>query len=277
MKRVKGFTLIEVLTSTAIVGVLVLILTTLTVFVSSRYQEVKNRLNAEYMASRAEVILRQYFSAAINMGTAVGATVANPLAADEGQILNGIDWDQVGDTANWTHFASFWRETSTQRGAQLYGGFPMRTFMWYREPSRDTSGVIFIDGGAGGVGAAAPQFGGGQGDEFIDRVSGLRITKIAHTTFAKVAALDVMIRIRYHPNNQQSPNWCPQADINAGAGGCNAVPLGNFKDIERNFRIVLQNNLLRQRGTGTGRAVDSEERMLGNVYFFRMVVPTRWD
>ena len=243
MKNQKGFTLVELVVGAGLVGMIGLILGALIIYSTGRYHEVRERLEAELAAARAENILRYYFSSAIAFDStaAPGANVA-------GGILD-FDWDQIADPgANWSLLATFWREDSTQRGGAAtgggtYGGWPRATAMWYRRPSRTTSGVLFIDGGNSRL-AMQPSY-NEQGGGFIDRLSTLQMTKVAHDRHPSLTAVDIRFTIRYHTSHSNGFNWCPVLDINANASGCGgAGPRAAIKDIERSFRILLQNNLL---------------------------------
>ncbi len=274
MIRQKGFSLIEMTVSTGLVAVIALILGTLMMYATVRFQEVRGRLEAEYTAARAESLLRSYFESAIDVGN--GA----PGPGNEGGILN-FNFNERSDSVDWTLIATFWRETSTQRGGAaagggLYGGDPRPTAMWYRRPSRTTSGMIFVDNGSN-VNSMAPSYAGL--DTIIDRVSLLSFDRIFAGTSGKVSAVEVTIHIRYHSQPDSGQSWCPIADINAGIAVCVAPTVSSARDIERSFRIILQNNLKNFRGAATpGNAtVNEEQRMLGNIYFFRLLNPVRWN
>ena len=272
----KGFTLIEIVVAAAIVGILVLIVSTLVNIVSMRYYETWGRLEAELAASRAENILRNYFSQAVdisNVSPALGGA-AVVLAGTLGQV-RPVLFDQIADPgADWSSLAAFVREDSSGRGTNAYGGDLRRTAMWFRRPSFNTSGVLFFRTWNDAL-PASPSY----NDPYIDRISLLEIRRNVMPFVAKAASLDFRIHIRYHTNHVNGFNWCPQADILIGANGCNPNParLAATRDFEKNFRIVLQNNLIKTAVVTQHSPTSQEERMFGGLYFFRMLIPASWD
>lgn len=277
-KSARGFTLPELIVATAIVGIVALLAGSLVTFVSTKYFEVKERLEANLEAAKAESLLRQYFSQAVDLvndvdyfGGSENISFTNPL---HGEIRNGIDYDQISDmSTDWSTLAVFLRETST--GLNLAGGKGYtalkRTAMWYRRPSLTTAGVLFIGPGTSGV-TLKPSY----SDPHIDHLSRIYIKKNLVGTTDHLASLDITIDIRYHPFSGQDLNWCPQKDIASGAHGCSAYKT-SFKDVEHSFRILLQNNLVKEMGVTSDSPIISEQRVMGSLYFFRAIFPLGWN
>lgn len=276
MKSQKGFTLIELISGTGILAILVLVSTVLVSWAIARFMNVKERLTAEATAYQAEVFFRNTFSQAIDIAFTPGV-IPVVLPGNTGRIRHAainlvsspntatFTFDQMSDTAAWTPIALFYREQSVGLSGATGNnsiGRPLRTSIYYREPTPTTSGVLFFNMGArAGLG---PSY----ADPFIDRVSMLSISKIRHRQHDKVASIEVQLNIRYHPNLRFGRTWCPANDILAGAAGCNANV--SWRDFQKTFTVPLINNLMKPSGTFANSPVTSEERSLGNLYFFRL-------
>lgn len=270
----KGFTLAELITSTAIASVLVMLIALAVNMISGTFMQKREKMAAEETAARAEVLFKLVFSQAVRLraGVTGGALDSGgAIASGIGEVRDGIVYDQIADTGSaYTGIAVFLREASPALQGVTYG-VPTRTAIWYRRPETTSSGVIFFDMG-NVAGNLSPTY----ADQFIDRVSYLSITKRTHPVLTDVLTnLDVVLRIRYHAASNGRFNWCPQLDIANAVVGCTVA--ANWADVERRFSIVLRNNMLRSASSTdlSSTAVTTEERILGNLYFFQPVLPTR--
>lgn len=274
-RSARGFTLPELIVATAIVGIIALLAGSLVTYVSTKYFEVKERLEANLEAAKAESLLRQYFSQAVDLTDSVsyfgGSETISFGNNSTGEIRNGIDYDQISDMAtDWATLAVFLRESSTGLGNPGSTSLK-RTAMWYRRPSLTTAGILFIDPGNSGA-TLQPSY----SNPYIDHLSRIKIDKNPIGASSILSSLDITIAIRYHPFSGENLNWCPQKDIASGANGCGTYKT-SFKDVERNFRILLQNNLVKPYGTTINFPVKSEQRVMGSLYFFRAIFPLGWS
>ncbi len=270
----RGFTLMQVLTGAAMMAIVGLIISGVFQWLNNEFLSVSERLKAETMAARAETLLRQYFAQAVyiqNTGNPPGA--ANGPGMIRAEIPAGnpnqILYDQIADVPTWRTIAVFQREFSVGDAVvpAAWRADARRTAIFYRGPSATTSGVLFIDDGS--ADPMVPSY----ADIYIDRLTYLSITKNRHPTFDRVASLDIRMRFRYHLPGR-TRNWCPQLDITNGVAGCTGVQ--NHREIEASFNILLRNNLLRAPGANmASTGSNAEERVLGNLYFFRPYLPVR--
>lgn len=284
MRNERGFTLSEVVTSLGVFAVLVLIASALSSWAIYRYYSIRDRLIAESMGFQAETIFKNTFGQALDiefLDSSLPTSVTEP--SPTGRIYSNIGstgflFDQMGDSATWQNIAIFYRENGTglRAGTGAVRGAPSPTFVYYRRPSPTTSGVIFFNLSTPPTNGAfiSPDY----SDLFIDRVSTFGITKYRHAIYDKVTNIEVLLRIRYHMFTGSGRNWCPQRDIQNGAGGCGLM--SNWKDLEKRFTVTLKNGLMKPAGmTSPGQpyVVSGDERTLGNLYFFRLVSPMRYQ
>jgi len=270
MLNKKGFSLAEVLTATGIATIGLAVLMSLYMTINSHFIGTRERFQAQATASHAEYLLRLIFSQAINLQSV--ASLPNNPGAGSGQIYNGINFPTIASApGDWTTLAVFLREAAHLQGTG--NGSLKQTAVWYRRPSATTSGVLFID-----TGAAVAWPGGGvqpsYSDDYIDRISYLSIQVNTHPSYApQVVSLDFHLRIRYHLDPSTGTNWCPQADIGVTAG---CATKATWRDLDQTFSVVAHNNILHNAGAlMTTSGVSSEERVLGNLFFFSPILPTK--
>mgnify|MGYP001423346280 FL=1 len=256
----------------AILAVFNLIVATLFSFLSMEFNSTRDRFAAEEMAARAESVMTLLFSQAINVEFLNGNPTGD-LAANRGRIRDAgggapLVYDQIGDIAapGWATLAIFQREMSPANF-----GTPIKTAVFFRRPEPTTSGMIFIDPGSNTAADMRPNY----SDEFLDRIVFFRMEKRRHATLNVTTRLDFTIRFRYHLASTRTTTWCPQLDRDNLVAGCTNV--ATYRDIERNFSVLLRNNLVRPAGAASMASTGSafEERVLGNLFFFRAVIPRR--
>ena|GEM_PF-1645012 len=298
MARQKGFTLIELMVGLGVLSVLILLATVLSTWATYRYFSVRDRLLTETIAYQAENIFRGVFGQAVDVaftGSFSADGLPEALAGRTGQIyddgvaLTGqperrrFDFDRISASKPWMRVATFYRENSTGittglgvkgAGATAKGG-SLPTMVFYRSPTVDKSGVIFFDLSSLNNNNAlkTPDY----GDVFIDRISSFEIVKTRHVnpSFNKTTSIEVNLKFRYHLFAGGKASWCPMEDISSGASGCSNGSVS--RDIERHFVVTLGNNLLKAAGSGYfGSVSKEEERVMGDLYFFRMSAPARW-
>ncbi len=284
MKGQKGYTLSELVTGLGIFSILILIASVLSSWAISRYYSVRDRLLAESVSYKAETLFRNVYGQAIDVEFDNGIVPAT-LGGLSGRIhhtsLTGptsaeFSFEQLSAASDWTRVSLFYREQATglTGGATPTAvGDVRRTAVFYREPTATTSGVIFFNLSSPATSSADMQ--PTYDEAFVERVSAFGITKQRHPFQNKTTSIEVLIRIRYfmYPNGGQ--NWCPQPDIAAGAGSC-ALQTA-WRDLERRFNVLLANNLIKAEGSFTHSTVLGEERTLGNLYFFRLSLPMRYQ
>lgn len=276
MNGQKGFTLSELTIGLGVFSILVLIASVLSSWAIYRYYSVRDRLLAEQVAYKGEVLFRNIYGQAVDV-TFLNGTVPANLPSNTGRIFhNRVDgskrffrFDRMSASTNWTRISSFYREQATGGRGQL-----MNTAVFYREPTVDTSGVIFFDINSPSTnrGNLTPDYEGA----FIERVTSFEMTKYGSPVADKTTSVEVMFRVRYHMFSGGRRSWCPQADIQLGTGQCANIQTG-FRDLERRFLVVLSNNLIKVGGSYENSAVRSEERTMGGLYFFRTVFPVRYQ
>ncbi len=270
MRLQRGFSLTELVIAAGIGTLVVFIIGGVANMAVNNYLRMTEKMEAQEVAVRAEVLLKTVFSQALEIHHTPGTIPAN-LGNNPGRILNGIDFNRIADTpAAWTALAVFLRE-SAQSAPGMQNGIPRKTAIWYRRPeaAQNTSGVIFVDMGPAPGAVPGPTMSPDYADQYIDRVSRLRMVKNRHPLYDRVVSLDVELAIRYHTSRNTPRTWCPAADIGVLAA-CN--PNSHWADYEHRFTILLKNNLLR-RTTDFGLAGGFEERVLGPVFSFHPVLP----
>lgn len=271
MKLQAGFSLSGLLASLAVASVVLLLLASMFGMMSSYYEYSRESLEAQEMAARAEVLLTNVFSQALEISNAGGAVPAN-LGGGMGQIADGIDYDQIGDTGDWTTLAVFLRED--QGGININNGQLRKTALWYRRPNpaAGTTGVIFVDLGPDPTAVPGPAMSPSYADAFIDRVTGLRIVKRAHAHYPRLTGIDITLTLRYHYQAWGPRNWCPRLDSGVVVGCDAQAPI---RDHTFTFSVLLRNNLMHVSGDGTALNIGNEERTLGSLYFFKPYFPLR--
>lgn len=267
----KGFTLSEIMVAVFMTSVGFLALSTIVFFTFQQFHYLRDRLEAEASAARAESMFKTYLGQAVDVSMSNlpnnnwNISTTNPI----GRLRANFVWDRIAASPNnWNTLAVFVREGGGNGPTQNYGGTPMKTAMWYRRPSPTTSGVIFLNVGEQG-GAMSPSYGG----LYADRITYLAMEKVG--TGNRVTNVRVQIRVRYHRFSRFGTTWCPTQDIVNGTANCNNQV--SYFDIERSFNVVLRNNLIKAAGTAGPNGSLREERTLGHVYFFRTVNPIVWD
>ena len=278
VKQERGFSLMEVMTAVGVSGVILLVVTTLSLYSYFQFQSLKVRLEAEIAANRLEYLFKTYLTQAVNISGTVGLTevtgmnfTINDLDAT-GQWFgppNGaaVVWDQMADlVGDWATLGVFVREV----GDGPRGGELAPTAIWFRKPTANTSGVVFFDNEPSGAPAAnmTPDY----NDQFVSGVTRLEFQR--QDIAGSLASLRISYSIRYHLKTANLVSgWCPQADIAAAVAGC-ANGNNNFREVEKNFNVVIRNNY-RNDASPSGAAV--EQRTLGRLYFFRLINPSRWN
>ncbi len=266
------------MTAVGVSGVILLVVTTLSLYTYFQFQSMKSRLEAEISANRLEYLFKSYLTQAVNISGAVGLTEATGMNF----VINDADatgrwfgppngaavvWDQMADlVGDWVTLGVFVREV----GDGPRGGELAPTAIWFRKPTAATAGVIFFDSEPSGAAAAAmsPDY----NDQFVSGITRLEFQR--QDIAGALASVRISYAIRYHVKSGTSVNgWCPQADIAAAVAGCVNVN-NNFREVEKNFDVVVRNNY-RSDADATGSAV--EQRTLGRLYFFRVINPARWN
>lgn len=283
-KRIRGFSLIEVMVAIGVSGTVLLVVTTLSMFAYYQFHNMKSRLEAETSANRLEYLFKSYLSQALNISGVVTLTEASGMVATiadaatgQGQWLGDPNttntYNRMSDIAgDWLTLGVFVREAGTGPN-----GLPLPAAIWYRKPSPATSGVIFFENIDGTAMPAAVNMTPDYGDQFVSGVTNLEFQRqdLGEAGALQLSSLRISFTLRYGIRHSQAAgqNWCPQADIAAAVAGC-VTPGLNYREVTRNFEIVLRNNF-RTANSITGGA--RETRTLGPLYFFRVINPARWS
>lgn len=287
-----GFSLLELMVSTAIVAVSILVLMSLSISGANYTLGVKERIEAKDQSLKAEYILRLMFGSAIlvEAGAANGGLDLagnEALASPVGHIIADSNFNRLnplGAGGAVTPIATFLREQSTTSYSDI-----RRTGIWYKSPTPNgavpsTSGILFIDTDVKDQAVAlnpfnnAPPAGTGYDNLFIDRLTEFQISKLSQVNnIGRPKVREVIFRLVFRYFGQPmtaTKTWCPAADIQAVVAGCG---VGQFNDLTHSFRVTLKNNDLSDstadfQGLGAGTN-DAIQRPLGPIHFFRLVAP----
>lgn len=282
VKQEHGFSLMEVITAVAVSGVVLLLVSTLSLYAYTQFQTMRARLEAETSANRLEYLLKTYLSQAVNISGAAGLTEvtgANFTIADAnatgqwfGNPNTAVAWNRITDlVGDWATLGVFVREI----GTGVSGGELAPTAIWFRKPSPTTAGVIFFDNGATPANMA-PDY----NDQFVSGITRFEFQRQdiaasgAAGSVASLSSLRISYAIRYHLRpGAVTLGWCPRADIDAAVAGC-VDANNNFREVEKNFNVVIRNNF---RALASVNGTPGDVRTLGRLYFFRVINPARWN
>lgn len=265
----RGFTLNELLIASGIGSVLILIVSGIAVIGFTQMNNLKDRIAAEENLNRIELLLRSTIGQAVDVsGTDMTTTSPVNVASWTGALAANFVANQISATPNWTMVGHFYRETggsglqSSTDGSQ---GTLQPTAIFYRRPSATTSGVLFFNMGA--TSSLTPNY----VDPYVDRISYLEMQKNVNSTFNKVTSVRFRVSIRYHDFGIPTRTWCPVADIQGGI----CVTDAKYRDLDREFTILVRNNLLKSSGTSGLTGSTAEERVMGFLYFFKLINPLK--
>ncbi len=272
----KGFSLVELMTALAVSSIGMVIVGGLLVMVFQQFHATRYKLETETAAARLEMLFRIYFEQAIDVGAGDAAFGDNGIP---GRVADNFIFDQIGDiVGDWRVLGMFRREAGGREAITANTLSDIRaTAIWFRKPSPTTSGVIFFGTDPGP--ALTPSY----DQQWVDRVTYLEfsnklVLNSGTAVGATVRSLDVRFRLRYHGKPHANNRWCPVLDITNGVAGCvPAAAVGGpqtYTDIERNFKIVFRNNLVKDPGAYGNMADLGEIRALGPIYFFSPILPS---
>ncbi|MBX9768443.1 MAG: hypothetical protein K2X47_14310, partial [Bdellovibrionales bacterium] len=167
--------------------------------------------------------------------------------------------------------ARFWRENGVRNGALV------ESAIFFERPNRSTlpfqrPGRLFLTTAQGGA-----AYGPGLSDIWFDRIIEVRantLSSLAPDNRAKSAQIKLIARY-FVQNDKQNWAWCPssrtagpQADEFMGSSA--ECRVQGYRDLEFDVNVVFRNNLL-TRASATG--VPGGDRVLGNLYFFKTIMP----
>ena len=268
MKR-NGYTLTELLIATAIGGVLIVIISIIAIIGFTQMSSLRDRLAAEESLDKVELYFRATLGQAVDVSGTNLAIGAFPFAVPgwTGNLRANFQWDQIADTATaWNAIGYFYREVggSGAQAVESVGGTLRPTAIFYRRPeAAGTAGVLFFDNGE--TTTLTPDY----SDLFVDRITYLAMDKNINTNYNKVASVRIRVAVRYHDFGIPLRTWCPVADIAAAVAGCNNG--AKYRDLDREFTVLIRNNLLKAAGTASMTGSLVEERIMDSLYFFRMI------
>lgn len=253
--------------------VLMLIVSGIAVIGFTQINNLKDRLAAEENINRIELLLRSTFEQAVDVRSAdiaYGATYN--VTGWAGGLRAAFNWNTIAATpSDWNTIAHFYREMGgTQSTGVLGNGDLFPTAIFYRRPSAATSGVLFFQMGHEGA-VKQTNLTPDWDEPFVDRVSLLQMDKNINDAYGRVSSVRFRVAVRYHDFTSTERIWCPVADIQAATVGC--VNTAKYRDLEKEFTILLRNNLLKAEGTAGMSGSLSEERNMGFLYFFKLISP----
>ncbi len=268
----KGYSLVEIMIASAIGTVLILIVSGVAVIGFSQMNSLRDRLAAEENLNRIELVLRSTLGQAVDVRSA-DITYGSPfdVMGWDGGLRANFNWNTIAAAgSDWNTIGHFYRETGGTASSGANGnGTLLPTALFYRRPSATTSGVLFYHMGGNGVVNLTPSYAEG----FVDRLSLIEMTKNNNDAYGRVVSVRFRVAVRYHDFSSTSRIWCPSADIAAATAGC--VSSARYRDLEKEFTILLRDNLLKASGTAGMTGTLSEERTMGFLYFFRLINPVR--
>lgn len=269
----RGFNLVEIMIATAVSGVLIVIVCSIAVIAFVQTSNLKDRLAAEENLNKIELYFKSTLGQAIDIDATDMGAIVSPFSVPgwTGSLVGNFVYDQIADSAQWTTLGYFYREiggSGNQADAtELAGGTLRPTAIFYRRPETNTSGVLFFNGGD--MNLLTPNY----SDRYVDRISYLEMQKNVNANYNKVTSVRIRVAVRYHDSTVSFRTWCPVADLAAGTAGCNQD--AKYRDLDREFTVVIRNNLMKASGVPGLNGGTAEERTMGNLYFFRLVNPIR--
>lgn len=269
----KGFSLVEIMIATAIGLVLVLIVTGIAVVGFTQMNSLRDRLAAEENLNRVELLLRSTIGQAVDVRSA-DVVYGSPFSVSnwDGGLRAAFNWNTMAAAgADWNTVGHFYREGGGTMASGVYGNgdlFP--TAIFYRRPSATTSGVLFFHMGAAGA-AKVTNLTPSYSEPYVDRISLLQMDKNNNDAYGRVTSVRFRVAVRYHEFGHTDRVWCPVADIQAATGGC--VNQARYRDLEKEFTILVRNNLLKAAGVTGMTGNLAEERSMGFLYFFKLISP----
>lgn len=273
----KGFTLTELMIAATIGGILILIISAIAIIGFTQMNSLKDRLAAEENVTRLELLLRQTIGQAVDI-TGTNITYASPYAVStrNGGLRASFNWTDMTQGSNWNVIGHFLRESGgsgLQTSDDGNMGNLMPTAIFYRRPTATTSGVLFFNLGRAitATNPNYPSMSASYSEPFIDRISLLQMEKNVNVSYNKVTSVRFRVSIRYHEFGSSARVWCPVQNINAATAGC--VTTARYRDLQREFTILIRNNLLKSAGAAGLTGSTSEERTMGPLYFFRLISP----
>lgn len=303
-----GFSLSEIVVVMAISSIVMSALVGLAIWGAAEFRRIQGEIEAQREVLRLETTLRQYVGQAVNVssedlvqgGVAMGAGQGIGRFHANAAGGNPQVWDEISDFATpIVTIGVFLREwgffPEDEAVTNLFSQ-PVATGIFLAAPvagtPTGTTGVLFIDPGAAGGGAA---LGGGvspdYGDIFFAGITSFRFQKeladrdingpVVAGGRTQLKAVTFGYSIRFHIADATNLTWCPNEDVVNGLAGC--TPGSPFFDVEREVRVVLHNNDLTPPitgpvtlGVGGPAAAWILERPAGFLHFFRPVFPEVW-
>ncbi len=274
----KGFSLIELMIAVGIGLILILIVAGIAVIGFSQMNSLRDRLAAEENLNRVEILLRSTVGQAVDIRSVDVVYGANfPVSTWAGGLRAPFLWNTIASTpANWNTIGHFYREMGGTMTTGVQGNgdlFP--TAIFYRRPTATTSGVLFFHMGMGTPPPTPPPkattLTPSYSEPYVDRISFLQMDKNLNDAYGRVSSLRFRVAVRYHDFSSIARVWCPVADIQAATAGC--VTAAKYRDLEKEFTILVRNNLLKPAGTAGMTGTLAEERVMGFLYFFKLISP----
>ena len=280
----KGASIIEIMIGASIATIVGLGMSFLLKAVSDYFVIISEQYSALTSLASTTYQLQTIFSHAIDVERTANTTTDVPttIAADTAGVVRFDYTFNSGTpaTATTTLLGLFLREQSPSLANSPGVSLPVATGLYFTTPTqpvsavnRGTTGVLWVDLGDYNAGGGNDTVGPGPEDLFFDRiVEFVMEPETESATDNRVRTIKFTIVVRYFLKNDRSGwNWCPTADLPSGSGTCPAMGTG-FQDLQREVTVTLRNSPIEDIDTNP----TSHARLLGNIYFFNFISPTRY-
>ena len=261
VRSIAGLSLSELIIGIAIMGLTLSVGGSLMWFFYEKEYDLRERILMETEILRAGYHLQQALGLAVDVRQAAGALEGfNVNAGIQGQIRN-LTIDTMGGAPGTATTMALYRREAGGMGL-LQRSDIKGTGIFYQRPTPNTSGVLYLDLGFAG-GAMTPDY----NDTYFGRIVefGLSNFEFSGPAMNVLTAVQANITMRgFMGSHMNQWNWCPRGDIVAASPGCAGPIVGNYRDYQRIFRVVIRNQIIGANPRGGAPM----ERTLANTYFF---------
>lgn len=258
----------ELLMTTALVGILGLVVSSLMVQMTREAAGITDRMSFEEEFELLQSVIERPYRTAVDVRLA--STAAAPLVAN--RVLNDgasrgalTVYDSVArpNDGNADLIALFFRESSFMNAGVRLTSALTPTAIYFQRPTTTTYGMLYISNGAqGAAGSLQPS---GAAVNF-GRITEFRIQNpIPNTVNSYTKNFEVSVTMRYpvgaasqDTGTLNNVNWCPAPDI--ADSTCVGANTRNYKDVNRVFKVELKNN-------GNPAGPDFSDLLYGRIYF----------
>ncbi len=239
-----GFTLLETLVAVAVSGIAMLIASSMLFRTNQDSLAGIDRNEAEISATMAELYLRTYLGAAVDL-VYNGNSSLDGTSPANGQ-LRSYDSNDPGNPATASAVALFQREVGGDVIAGLRQGAFNPTGIYFIQPTATTSGVLFF-----ATSTTSNSVGPSYSVPYIGDLVEFQVQnpKTLNTTGSPIAvgdvltSVDVRYVVRYFEPGDGKKVWCPNPSVGAfNASPCASIPHRNFHDVIKAVTVVFRDN-----------------------------------